>query len=379
MALAYAAGAGRLEAFTVDHSLRSGSADEARQVGHFCRQMGIFYQKLLREGPVPDQGLPAFARSERHRLLLEAARERGLSIMALGHTRDDQDETLRMRGIRCSDSLAARAGMAHATLCEGQLWLCRPFLAVTRTEIRAYLSRRGSSWIDDPSNVDLRFERVRIRALPDTAGQAGRLAKAAAARMELIALGSEAAGLLEHACGSAFTGYALAHPGLRSKAGLVAVQALISLVGGARRAPDEATMARIHAFLQDSKSGQMTAGRALLTKKGDRLQIVRERRGLPAPIVLAPDAQTLWDDRFSIRNLSRQTCLEIIAHPDNAIRPLMLRNGRPFEWHDGVSGGFAIEALAGRAGRLSPDHAWPVTRLLFRLAGRSCLKTSPDW
>ena len=55
------------------------------------------------------------------------------------------------------------AGMADGVLLNGSVWLLRPFLGVGRAEIRDFLTAEGEGWIDDPSNLNARFERVRVR------------------------------------------------------------------------------------------------------------------------------------------------------------------------------------------------------------------------
>ena len=55
------------------------------------------------------------------------------------------------------------AGIAPATLIFGSTWLLRPLLGVRRADIRTHLRVLGQDWIEDPSNVNRRFERIRVR------------------------------------------------------------------------------------------------------------------------------------------------------------------------------------------------------------------------
>ena len=368
VALADVLGPCRVEAFTVDHGFRAASADEARRVAQLCRGIGVLHRTLKLEADIPQTGLQAFAREERHRLLFKVARERGLSILALAHTLDDQDETLRMRQRRGASSVAARAGMPRATLLKGALWLVRPFLDVTRQDVRAFLARRAIGWIDDPSNDDARFERVRLRKAPDPGGRRDRLADAARARELLHATSEEAAQILAHAQGSPLQGYSLEPDMSASKASLYAMLALIDLAGGAARAPDCATVSAIGAFLAQAGPERMTAGRTVLSRKGNRFVVHRERRNLPE-IVIEPGKVAVWDARFRIRNLSAGTALRVVSGQGNACPPLLVRGDAEFSAVDGVPGAFAVEPLAGRAGYLCADYAEPVFRQLVRLAG----------
>lgn len=81
--------------------------------------------------------------------------------MALAHTQDDLAETFVMRLARGAgvDGLAA---MAPIWVEGGVTWL-RPLLDVARGELRTYLREVGGAWVEDPSNDNLRFDRVKVR------------------------------------------------------------------------------------------------------------------------------------------------------------------------------------------------------------------------
>ena len=175
------AGTGRgvaLSVVTVDHGLRPEAQDEAGLVGYTARRLGLSHETLRwswdRHGNVQDA-----ARRARYRLLADWARERGLEGVLLGHTRNDQAETLLMRLARGSgvDGLAA---MAPERLAHGQRFL-RPLLDVERYALRRYLNARGGRWADDPTNDDPGFDRVRTRrALAELDLDQERLAETAA-------------------------------------------------------------------------------------------------------------------------------------------------------------------------------------------------------
>lgn len=155
------------EVATVDHGLREGSAQEAAGVAKFCADLGLSHATLtvdLLAGP----NLQARARDARFAALADWAKDRGLSQVALGHTQDDQAETFLLRLARGSGvvGLAAMAPVAHH---HGVTWL-RPLLGTSRADLREYLRSSGTQWIDDPSNEDPSFARIRLRqAAPDLA------------------------------------------------------------------------------------------------------------------------------------------------------------------------------------------------------------------
>ena len=146
-------------AVTVDHGLRTESAAEAAQVAWLCGELGVRHSTLQWQGPTGGN-LQQAARQARLDLIGAWAQGRvGAGILA--HTRDDQAETVLMRLARGSgvDGLAAMADVRDAS---GVTWL-RPFLETPREALRDVLRGRGVSWVEDPSNSDPRFQRVRAR------------------------------------------------------------------------------------------------------------------------------------------------------------------------------------------------------------------------
>lgn len=148
-------------AATVDHGLRPGSAKEASDVARLCTRLQIEHTVLLWTGPKDQGNLQDAARRARQRLLANWAAESGLCAIATGHTRDDQAETFLQRLKRGSgvDGLSA---MQPKIRKNNQLWI-RPLLTVRREALRVFLRAKGVSWVEDPSNEDPRFDRIKFR------------------------------------------------------------------------------------------------------------------------------------------------------------------------------------------------------------------------
>lgn len=156
---------------TVDHGLRPEAAAEAAEVARAALALGLPHDTLCWHGWEGQGNLQDAARQARQRLIGGWAAERGIGAVALGHTFDDQAETVLLRLARGSgvDGLAGMAERRHAC---GIDWL-RPLLRVTRAELRAWLRGQGIGWTEDPSNDDPRFDRVRARTLLAAAGDLG--------------------------------------------------------------------------------------------------------------------------------------------------------------------------------------------------------------
>ncbi|NNF24707.1 MAG: tRNA lysidine(34) synthetase TilS [Rhodobacteraceae bacterium] len=150
-----------VEAVTVDHRLRAEAAEEAEFVAASCAKLGVPHHVLVwRHGKITGN-LQDAARRARYDLIAKWAKRRGLAHVALGHTADDQAETFLMRLARQS-GVDGLSGMKPRRKMAG-ITFHRPFLSFQRQELRSYLRRHDIAWIEDPSNADERFDRIKAR------------------------------------------------------------------------------------------------------------------------------------------------------------------------------------------------------------------------
>lgn len=299
-AASQAARAIRITAITVDHGLRSDSIDEALAMAEFCRLQSIPHLIMQWADAKPTTGVSAAARQARYRLLAEGSQRLGADCLLTAHTLDDQLETVEMRRLRSETSLRGLAGIAPAALFFGTLAVHRPFLSVLRADIRRYLVAKDVHWIDDPSNENLKYERVRVR-------QAGRFVHGAAdilaAARRRTAL-ADAAGsyLLKHARMPLPMLFCLDLPernGDEEAFGL-ALAALIALAGGQAQLPGEEQLERLHAAFRVPRSNAaQSVGRTVVERRRDVLFISRDRRNLPTLAMQAGES-TVWDGRFRV-------------------------------------------------------------------------------
>jgi tRNA(Ile)-lysidine synthase len=104
------------------------------------------------------------ARRARYAWLTETARARGASVVAVGHTSDDQAETILHRILRGTGTRGLAGIPRRRTLAaDPDVTLVRPLLAVGRREVRGLLADLGQAFREDATNTDLTRTRSRIR------------------------------------------------------------------------------------------------------------------------------------------------------------------------------------------------------------------------
>ena len=188
---------GEVRAATVDHGLRVESAAEAAEVARNCAALNLPHETLHWTGWNGRGNLQAEARAARRDLLTGWAKSHGLSAVLLGHTMDDQAETVLMRLGRGS-GVDGLSGMRPASERDGVRWL-RPLLGVRRAGLRDWLRARQIAWIDDPSNDDPRFDRIKTRKALESLGDLGVSTEGLAETASRL---QDARAVLDHAAGA---------------------------------------------------------------------------------------------------------------------------------------------------------------------------------
>jgi tRNA(Ile)-lysidine synthase len=161
----------KLRVVTVDHGLRAAAAAEARMVTDVCAGLGLRHDVLVWDGWDGQGNLQDAARRARYALMADWGRANAIDTIAVGHTADDQAETLLMRLARRA-GVDGLAGMKRRLVMEGMTWV-RPLLGATRADLRDYLVQRDIPWIEDPSNEDEVFERIKARKMLDVLAPLG--------------------------------------------------------------------------------------------------------------------------------------------------------------------------------------------------------------
>ena len=172
----------QLHAVTIDHQLQATSSAQATKVVQQMKLLGI--ETTIEKVTVNMiNGLEASARKARYSAFDEAGDQFNATAIFLGHTRDDQAETV-LLGLARGSGTRSLSGMAPH---QGRY--IRPLLSITRAQTENLCSEVGLSIWNDPHNVDPQFARVRVRtqAIPSLEKTIGPgIAEALARSAELL-------------------------------------------------------------------------------------------------------------------------------------------------------------------------------------------------
>lgn len=151
-----------VHAMIIDHGLRSDSAQEAEHTATIAQDLGATPHLLrLSWAEKLTTGLQEKARDARHAMLRHTCQQLKISHLFLGHQQDDLLETVYMRKHKDSGRMGL-AGMPSISQ-RGGLWLHRPLLALSKSQLIDYCHSQTLPFVTDPSNSNTIFERVRVR------------------------------------------------------------------------------------------------------------------------------------------------------------------------------------------------------------------------
>ena len=358
-----------LWAVHVNHGLRgTESQEDARFVSALCDQLGvrvIIEHADLSEAASRRKGLSLqeLARDRRYAIVARVAEEVSADKVALGHTADDQAETLIMWVLRGSGT----GGLAGIPVARGSLFV-RPLLEITRAEILEYLAVEGVAYRSDSSNASDLYLRNRVRhgLLPALKRFNPGVVKVLMRQADIL---REEDWCLEQLTAAQLTALSRTEPDGRilvDRDGLVAlplalqrrvVRALVRRMSGETRGPTfGAVKTVLERVVQGQSGSSITVQDALIAREYDRIRFgpaprlpgSREKAGggegtrLGAVIVDVPSSQmwaptgqhirlrvgTLPTDGSSASELNRcATC--VVLDADRFTLPLLLRSWQP--------------------------------------------------
>ena len=383
----------RLIACIIDHALRPESAAEAQLAAGRAEQAGATPLISRWTGEKPATGVQAAARTARHLALIAAAREAGARNILLGHTLDDQAETVWMR-LRAGGAWPSLAGMAMSD--PSPIWpqgrglrLLRPLLDVRRQALRRWLSEAGEAWIEDPSNADQRHERIRIRLRLEESEADGfaadRLAALASTLRETLALERAMAGrvFLDAVRIEAWGGVRLDRARLAAaprRTALRAFDAALAAASGARGAPSTTVLERLYGACMAGQPGSGAGTR--LFHQGETAWLVRDPGALSgrvdhpatASAALAEGEALDWDGRFAV-SARRTLRIEALGRDYTGLEDRSVLAGIPGPARAGLT---AIRAADGVLLALAGVSASPLAEIEPLGTERALMRLFPE-
>jgi tRNA(Ile)-lysidine synthase len=307
------AGAPRLIVYSLDHGLRPEARDEVAMVLAAASDLGLAARGLAWLGDKPESGLQEAARQARYRIIGEAMKADGATLLLTAHHRGDQAETVLMR-LAHGSGIEGLKAMRPLSQVEG-VPVFRPLLDVDPSSLAAVVEAEGLVPACDPSNHDTAYERVRWRKLlPALAAEgldAAALARFAARMAEVDAALSQMAdaAFAELVTLDGFGAASLPKAAFQALSPAIARRLLgrvLNIVGG-RQKPR--ALGQVERLYDQIAAGDLPRAATLLGAvvrlKGENLSVSREPgRALPDAISLLPRQGLIWDHRFRITNVS---------------------------------------------------------------------------
>jgi len=292
---------------TVDHGLRPESAGEAELVCRQAGRLGLPCRVLRWRGEKPASGIQQAAREARYRLMGEWCAEHGAALVT-AHTLEDQAETFLMRLARGSgvDGLSSMAAVSRTG---GGTPLLRPCLGVSGRRLAATARAAGLEWVNDPSNRDTSYERVRMRKLLPLLAEHGLSAEAMALSASRL---GRARGALEKAADEFVAAHVTCHPQGWGEVELAAlleapeevrlrVLARMARAFGGGGRQSLAALEGLSQWLTGGKGRARTLSGARFARRRHALICGREPGRIGHEITLsATRTKAVWDGRFEV-------------------------------------------------------------------------------
>jgi tRNA(Ile)-lysidine synthase len=296
---------GRLTTLTVDHRLRAESTDEAHHVASMMHARRIDHHILTPEHDDASNNLQESARNWRYTALSDYCRAHGILHCLVAHNAGDNRETAH-HNITRGDTADGASGMRSVRNLNGVRFL-RPLLTIERSELEDFLRGKNAEWIEDPSNKNETFARVRTRRMlqqnPDERS----------ALDATITTACPARITRDHALAGAAIHCVTIHPlgfadidlaRWRTLDATLATQLLadcITTISGGTARPRGSDTERLADALRGAFT-KRTLHHCELTVAGNILRIAREFARVAGPLILNGNDETHWDERFTIRH-----------------------------------------------------------------------------
>ena len=334
---------GEMLALTVDHKLRPDSTAEAEAVGNILRAQGIAHEILTWQGDKPATHIQELARAARYKLLLSTCHERGFPFLAVAHNIEDQIETFWMR-LAHGSGLDGLAGIAGKRDRDG-VTIIRPVLGFTRAQLRDVCTQSGIAWIEDPSNKNEKYLRVKLRGFEDMLAGEGLTPQRLALTLQKL---EDARDALQIMADEAFAACVQLHPEGYAALGTETwkksprdiqrrvLMKVLSAVSPQDYPIGSDAIEATRLELQDGTFAGRTLAGCEIFPRGNEFIFVRE-----AAIVEGPTSAVegkIWDNRFVISGIAGGTVMIGALGAENPLEentlPFKIRRVLPALWQN---------------------------------------------
>jgi len=303
---------GKIIALVVDHRLRKGSYAEAQRVkSQLENDLGITARVLRGYKSSSGANVQAKARAMRYRLMCDWCVRYGILHLLLGHHREDQAETFLLRLIRGSgvEGLAAMSSVSELM----GVRILRPFLTTSKLRLKTTVTDARQLWLEDPSNADRKFSRVRIRQLSHLLEEEG---------LESIRITNTAyhigrardtledsqADLLARALTLNAAGYGILNTQLfkqaRRETALRALARVLICISGRDHSPRFVRLERLYTAIMKGQGHPRTLHGCRLAGYQGELLVCREVAAVCQTLPIENGQELIWDRRYRVSLVS---------------------------------------------------------------------------
>ena len=146
---------------TINHDLRKGSKEETLFVRKEADKLGLKATVLTWKGKKPKSGIQEKARKKRQNLLFNYCKKNNISDLFFAHHLDDQIENFIFRMFRGSGIVGLTSFSNFSKI--DKINLIRPLINTPKSDLLLFAKKQKIEWIEDPSNSNLDFDRVKVR------------------------------------------------------------------------------------------------------------------------------------------------------------------------------------------------------------------------
>ena len=158
----------KIKYYLVDHKLRKDSTKEAKKVLQILKKQKINCKILTWKGLKPKSNIQSIARNKRYELLKNECKKNRIPFLLLGHHIDDLYENFLLRILRGSGlkGLVSMDKVFKSNI--DNLTIIRPLIDIKKSNLKKISKIVFNFFVEDPSNIDENFKRIRIRKLINT-------------------------------------------------------------------------------------------------------------------------------------------------------------------------------------------------------------------